>query len=406
MKIQNNYNTKYNHTSFKAKYVSPEPANNIIKSIEDFKANLIYILTHSSMDDDGLCSTLLAKHILAAKGIKAKICAKSEQLQKLFMRKSKKIHTNLKKKPDLIIAVDFNDVKKIPKLLVEMFEGKGNKVADHKSGLFEGTNIVGIDHHVDTKTLKGDFYIDPTARSCSGIWIRIANALGIKLSKKDYKIAYCGMLSDYEKSGLVEIKEGNLIKTQALLNDKNSLEVLEQAEAELNKKDKKDVIRHIDVMSRLTKTEKSFYKKMAKNVKISSNGKFAYVAIDSYDKDWAKIGMDNDITSNLIRHFRKEILKDSPDDKLFTSEQRENFKNIKASAVFYRTSPNFHGIYKISIHSKDDSAMKLLKQAEKLAGIEIGGGHPNRVGGKCLSIDKTETDKFISFFIEASKTLN
>lgn len=406
MKIQHSYDTKHNNTYFKAKYVSPETANNIIKSIKDSKGKNVYVIGHSSIDDDALDSALLAKRILAAKGISTKVCAKSEQLKKLFMSKSKEIYTNLKKKPDLIIAVDFNDVKKIPKLLVEMFEGKGNKVADYKSGLFEGTDIVGVDHHVDTKTLKGSFYIDDTARSCCGILVRIANALKITLSKKDCKIAYCGMLSDYEKSGLVEIKNGKLIKLPSLLKDKNSLEVLEQVESKLSRKDKKDVFRHIDVMSRLTKAEKSFYKKMAANVKISPNGKFAYVAINPEDRDWAKVGMDNDTTSNLIRSFRKEILKDKPDNNLFTPEQIKSFSNIQNVAIFYRTSPNYHGVYKVSLHSKNNTAIALLKQAEKIFGKEIGGGHPNRCGGKITSLDKIETEKFVNSFLEASQKID
>lgn len=402
MQIQNNYNTKYN-TPFQARYISPSRGNTFLKQFNPYMDKLIYVCTHSSMDNDGLCSEFIANYVLGAKGIKTKICAKSEQLQKLFLSKSKEIHTKLKKKPDLIVAVDFNDVKKIPKLLVEMFEGKGNKVKDYKSGIFEGTDIVGVDHHVPEYNLKGNFYIDETARSCSGIWVRLADSLGVKLNKKHCKIAYCGMVSDYEKSGLVEIKKGKLIKLPALYNDKNSLEVLEKVEAKLSNKDKKEVHKHIDVMSRLTPQEKAFHKKMAKNIKISSNGKFAYVAIEPNDKDWAKVGMDNDTTSTLIRNFRKEILKESPDKKLFAPEQIEAFKNVQNVAIFYRTSPKSHGVYKVSVHSRNNSALKLIRQAEAISGQKIGGGHPNRGGGKLTSLDKTETEKFVNSFAQASE---
>lgn len=384
-------NKSHSNPTFGGKWISPKKGQAYVQSIKDTFAKIIYTSGHSSMDNDALCSELFLSRILKSQGINALVCAKSEQLNTLYMHKSKEIHRRLKKVPDLILTVDFNDILKIPKLLANMFEGKGNKISEHKSGLFEGTNIIGIDHRKNTKTIKGNYYIDDSAQSCCGILVRLADALGYKMSREDAKIAYCGMLSDYQKKGLVEIENGQLIKTPVLFKDKNSRIVLEKVEKLLDKKDKAEIHNYIDVMSRLTRKEKSFLEKLKAMVQIEPNGKFAYVAIDPQDKDWAKIGMDNDTTSTLLRHFRKETLKNSPE--------------LKAVAIFYRTSPKDHGVYRVSLHSKDGYAHKLLKKAETLSGTEIGNGPPDRPSGSLASLDKTETDKFINYFVEAAKEI-
>jgi len=387
--IQNKNNS---NPAFRAKWISPKKGRAYIQSIKDTFAKRIYISGHSSLDDDSLCSALMLSHIVKSQGIDALVCAKSEQLNTLYMNKSKEVHRRIKKVPDLILTVDFNDILKIPKLLTNVFEGKGNKISEHKSGLFEGTNIIGIDHRKNTNTLKGNFYLDDSAKSCCGILVRLADALGYKIGREDAKIAYCGMLSDYKKKGLIKIENGQLIKKAALLEDKNSRIVLEKIEKILDNKDKTEIHNYIDVISRLTRKEKYFLEKLKSMIQIEPNGKFAYVAIDTQDKDWAKIGMDNDTTSTLLRHFRKDTLRNSPD--------------LNAVAIFYRTSPKDHGVYRVSFHSKDGYAHKLLKKAEVLSGKEIGNGPPDRPSGSLASVDKTETDKFVNYFVEAAKEIS
>lgn len=387
-----NFNTKSkSNIAFKGRVILPAEGKAFIQSIKNKNAKTIYISGHTSLDDDSLCSEVFLTHMLKSQGIKAKVCAKSEQLNTLFLSKHPDVHKKLRKNPNLFITVDFNDVLKIPKLLRQMFETKGQKISEYESGTFKGTNIIGIDHHIQTNRLEGDFLIDDSAKSCCGILVRLADAIGFNIGREDAKIAYCGMLSDYRKGGLVIVEDGKLIKNDALFQNKNALEVLNKVEKKLKPEDKKEVYKYLDALSRLKPKEKAFFKKLEKEMKISPNGKFAYTAIHPQDPQWAEIGMDTDASSFFMREFRMNTL--------------SKFPQLQNVAVFYRTSPKPHGVYRISIHSKNGSAEKLITTAEKLSGTKIGGGHPERGGGKIDSIASDKTQDFVNYFIQAAQEL-
>lgn len=407
-------NNRFNHynrsnVTFGAMRVKKKTVDGIIDAVGQYKGKRIYVKGHSSLDEDSGSSILLAKHFFKNFGIDLIPCVRSEQKRKLFIDKNKEIKTQLRKKPDLIFTVDFNDVLKIPKLLAEMFEGNWEGAPKalrewRKGEIFEGTPIIGVDHHLKTNSIKGDYYIDDTAKSCSGILVRMFQAKHIKMRVEDCKLAYCGMLSDYEKSGLVEIKNGKLTKLPKLFKDKNSLAVLNRAEKQLKKAARTEIYNHLDIMSRLTTDEKLFKESLSSRIKLSPNKKFAYVELEPNDKQWAKIGMDNDTSSSIIRWFRKKVIENSSE--VLTIEQQEKFKNIKAIAVFYRTSPKPHGRYRVSIHSIDEFSIKLIKKAEELSGMKIGGGHPNRAGGKIDSVDKMKAHGFTNLLVRASETIS
>lgn len=393
----NNYNSLNNYkanVSFKAKPVSSETALSYINKIKDYGAKRIHLYGHSSLDDDAECSKHVFSHLLKKLGIKNYICARKEQIRGLYLSNSKEIKKGTKQ-PDLIVTLDFNDIRRIPKLFKKTFE-------KNKPG-----NIVGLDHHLKTDTLKGDFYIDDTAHSCCGIVFRFAEALGVKLGKKDFKSLYCGMLSDYQKSKLIKIENGQIIKMPALFEDKNSLEVLGKVEKQLNNKAKAKVLKHLDIMANLNKNEKDFMAKLFSMVEVTPNGKLAYAIIDPHDKQWAEIGMDNDRTSAIIRDLRLRLLNGIEKDKMFTQKQKENSKNLKAAMVFYRTSGKTHGCYQMSIHSKDGYAQKLLKYIKANINPNLeGDGHEDRAGGRIHSIVNSEINKFINSFLEAAKNID
>lgn len=385
----NNYNRS--NVAFGAKPVAKETALYYINKIKDSGAKRIHLHGHSSLDNDSYESENGLSQLLKAMGVDNYVCAKNEQLKGLFLSRSKEIYKG-DKQPDLIVTLDFNDIKRVPKLYKDVFEkNKGN--------------IIGLDHHLRTDTMKGDFYIDETAKSCSGIVFRFAEALGVKLRKRDYRGLYCGMLSDYQKSKLIKFEDGQLIKMPELYEDKNSLEVLEKVEKLINNKDKAKVFKYLDIMSNLTPKEMAFRDKLPSMVQVSPNGKLAYVAIDPKDKQWAGIGMDNDRTSAILRDLRLKMLDNSKSD-IFNQKQKQMLKNAKAAIIFYRTSSKSHGCYQMSLHSKDSYAEKIIKYIKTNLDPELeAGGHENRAGGRVHSVSRQDANQFVNLFIQAAEKI-
>lgn len=396
----NKYNVKRNNcckrqkVTFGAKPVTPETALHYINKIKSSGAKKIYLFGHSSLDDDALCSVYSFSHLLKKLGINNSMCGKPEQLRWLYLKGLKDIKA-VKTQPDLIVTLDFNDAKRIPKLFKNIF--KGNKPG----------NIIGLDHHQKTNSLDGDFYIDDTARSCCGIIYRFAEALKVKLNPTSYESMYCGMLSDYQKHELINIKNGHLIKNPKLFNDKNSLEVLEGVEKEVNEASRIKVLKHLDIMNSLTDKEKTFNAELFSSIKTTPNGKLAYVVIDPNDKHWRELGMDNDRNSLILRSLRIALLNSAEEGSPFNAEQKELFKNVKASMIFYRTSPKKHGLYQMSIHSKDGHAQNLIDYIKTNIDPNLeAGGHKDRAGGRVHSLSKVETNKFINYFLTAAENLD
>ena len=333
-------------------------------------------------------------HLLKKIGINNCICGKPEQLRGLYLNGLKEIKA-VKTQPDLIVTLDFNEAKRIPKLFKKIFQ-------KNKPG-----NVVGLDHHLKTNSILGSFYIDDTARSCSGIVYRFAEALNIKLSKPAYESIYCGMLSDYQKHELISIKNGQLIKNPKLYDDKNSLEVLEKVEKEAGEDSKIKVLKHLDIMNNLSDREKTFNTKLFSSINTTPNGKLAYVVIDPHDKQWRELGMDNDRNSLILRNLRIALLNSGEKDSPFTLGQKELFKNTKASMIFYRTSPNKHGLFQMSIHSKDGYAQNLINYIKTNIDPNLeAGGHKDRAGGRVRSLGKTEIEKFINYFLTAAEKVD
>lgn len=392
-----NSNNQSPKIAFGVKPVSFDTAMHYINPLKNSGAKRIGIFGHSSLDNDAECSKHTFSDILDILGIKNYIYSRKEQVRGLLLEKSKKIK-KISKQPDLIVVLDFNDERRIPKLFKNIFE-------KNKPG-----NIIGLDHHKEAKNkLQGDFYIDDTAKSCCGIVFRFAEALGLekKLSKKDYRNLYCGMLSDYQKSSLIKIDNEKLIKNPALYEDKNSLEVLEKVEKQVSEKNKNKIYKHLDIISNLNSEERKFRKKVFSEINVTPNGKLAYVVIDPKDKQWRGLGMDNTRNSIILSDLRVRLMNGVENDKLFTPEQKESFKKIKAAMIFYRTSPKKHGCYQMSIHSKEGYTQKILNyiRANISPNLEAG-GHENRAGGRVRSMKKEDINNFINSFLEAAEKVD
>jgi hypothetical protein len=134
------------------------------------------------------------------------------------------------KKADKVVILDFNGKDRVP-------EGYSDDISEYSP-----ENIIGFDHHHTTEhKINGNLYIDTTAKSNCGVLTRFFESIGEKINKKDAKSLYCGMVSDYKKSGLVKLNKiknkYELVKTDKLYADKNSLEVINKNLRKLSNKD-------------------------------------------------------------------------------------------------------------------------------------------------------------------------
>ena len=270
-------------------------------------------------------------------------------------------------------------------------------------------NIIGYDHHTKGEApLNGNFYVDDSAKSCCGVLTRFFEGLDRKLNKADTKSLYCGMVSDYKKSGLLKItKENNAYnvqKTEKLLNDKNSLEVFNKLDKQLSLEEKNNIYKHLDPLSRLTQNEKLLRKRLFRDIKVTPNGKMAYIVIPPKDKLWQKVGMDTPATSEILKDLRVRVAENPSNVDFLSSEQKKDMKNVDTVIAFYRKSGSFDE-YRMSIHSKSNSALKLIDNA-KISNSQItAGGHPDRAGGKIDSIAENDVRNFVNALVKASDIL-
>lgn len=387
-----------NNVSFGAK---PIPKT-VLKTFEQKLANVktVDIYSHSSLDEDTINSTKVIYNWLKKLGKEVSICADTKETKGLFFKLSKhyKIKKDMTQKPDLSFLVDFNSLQRAPK----------DYLGSLKSNL---NNLIGLDHHdsVSDTVLKKNAYIDNKSHSCSGIVYRFFEGLNVKLKKADLESLYCGMLSDYKKSKLISISSSpdglKLNKLPKLYENKNSTEVLEKLESKLDQKSKAKILKHLDVLSNLSPKEKIFRESLSSRVQVTKNGELAYLIIEPNDKQWRALGMDNTRTSDIIADFRSRLI--TPEnDACFSPELKNKLKKVKGAIIFYRNSEKADSSYKMSIHSKDDYAKRLIDGVKANLNPDlIAGGHADRAGGKVNSCQKSDVDKFINDFLTAAENL-
>lgn len=385
-----------NGLNFGAKPISKKIINQTKAQLLDKNIKEVDIYCHASPDEDTVNSAKVLSNWLTANNKKVNICVTDEYIDKLYFDTKK---YNIKKSSnnaDMSLVVDFNSSNRMPETYKELYSNNSKKV-------------LGFDHHLPEKDalLSKKIYIDDSARSCCSVIARFFEGMNQKLNKEDLKNLYCGMVSDYKKSKLLSIiKKDNkysVIQSENLIKNKNAKEVFDNIDKNLNDKEKQKILKHLDVLSNLNSDEKAFQKQVFKNMQVSPNGKLAYSVVEPNDKLWQKLGMDNPTTSEILKDFRQSVLE--KDSSKFSSKQKSMLKDVDTAIVFYRKSDN-ENIYKLSIHSKSNSALDLIKKVQENYNPNlIAGGHEDRAGGKIMSIDTQNTHKLVSDFVNASKIL-
>lgn len=383
--------------SFRAKPIPKTVINKTKQELLNPKVSTVDIYCHTSADEDTINSAKVFGNWLISKGKEVNICVAEKDTKDLYFN-SKDYNIKQNHKPaNKSVILDFNAKERLPQIYSTVYEKT------------KANNIIGYDHHKsgDNK-LKGKFYIDDSAKSCCGVLTRFFDGLGEKLNKKDTKSLFCGMVSDYKKSELLKITNNKgkytVIKTDKLLQDKNSLEVFEKLENSLSKREKTDIYKHLDPLSRLTNEEKMLRKHLFENIHVSKNGKLAYVAIPPNDKLWKKVGMDTSATSEILKELRVKVSTNDFNIELLNDKQKEKLKNVDTVIAFYRKSSDTNE-YRMSIHSRSNSAIKLIERAKEMNSDITAGGHADRAGGFINSIEEKDTKNFIRAFVKASEIL-
>lgn len=367
--------------SFAGKVI-PTKVFNVMQR-ETKNANRVGILIHSSPDPDAVGSAMTIYDHLKSLGKDVVIFANKKELKGLQIdpKKYKIANPSKMKDVDLGWMLDCNKFKRIPANFMEL-AGKIKK-------------IIGLDHHEITKSTNNNIRIDKSACSTCSLVYRYFEKMGKKLTLPDLEHIYYGMISDCQKSKLTSIEnlgsEYKLNKLPKLYKDKNSKEILEKIEAQLPEENRIKILKSLNILSNLTPAETAFQERIFKDIKFTKNGKLAYLVISQNDKQWAKLGMDNTRTSAILGNWRNKILSDT---------------KAKGAIVFYRVSKAKDSVYQMSITTKGNYAKKIRQYiVNNLNPDYIGDGHPHRQGGRVLSCDKKETEKFINDFFIAAEAL-
>lgn len=377
----NNYNN-HKRVSFKAKPMSRETALELKAALSKMSG----IYPHDAADLDAAKGSSFLRRRLKKWQQNAVIFIENRSLK--YLGFSKKTVNTEYVKPDNLISFDHGSTERFPKVFARALEE------------IPPENRVVVDHHErskDTAIECGYSYVDATAKSCCAIMYRLVEALGEKLNKNDLRDLYAGILSDYEKSELVKFKNSKLIKQPALYQDKNAKEVLEKVEAQLSQKDKNKIYRHLDILSNLTPREKALRAKLLSQVQVTPNGKIAYVIIPLGDKNWSSMGMDTIRNSDILRDVRLSILN--------SRKTNKKLKNIEGVMIFYREKPSNDSLYKMSIHSINHYAQRLIDRVKATTDLKTTGGHEDRAGGRIFSVQPDDVQEFIDNFLQASQAL-
>ena len=359
--------------SFQAKPISIKRAE--YTKLQLLKSKSVDIVCHSSSDEDTIASARAMKWFLDKNKVSSRII--SDGASKTFKYKNgDTLDIATDKLPttpaDTVLCVDFSEYTRVSSELKKYIE--------------KTKNILCIDHHSGQAPIisNKNIYIDTSAKSCSGIILRLFDALKINPPMKIKRTLYCGMTDDLKKNKYLLFTEHNLkpLKTKEFLHDKNTKYLYSRMEKELPEKEQEKVINHLNILRSLNKKEKQFKDNLSKRIQYNSNGKFGYAVIPIGDKEWLALGGDNKRTSTILSNFRITLLKNSP--------------KLDSAAIFY---PNSGG-YRISIHSKSDNVLKMFDHIRKTFPEFSGGGHPERGGGGNFNLDPEKSVKWMNAILK------
>jgi nanoRNase/pAp phosphatase (c-di-AMP/oligoRNAs hydrolase) len=363
------------------------------------QAQEIKVCPHRSLDDDTFNSAIVINNWLKTLGKKVSVCYSKSETKGLFLNYFDRFRIKKadKESKGLKFVVDWNDKSKIPQEYEKSFQH------------FDKEDVIGLDHHIKTPFGKDTkIHINTKAQSCCEMVFDFLNSIKQELKRKDLERLYCGVLSDARKSKLINLKRDGkklyIEKLDKLDEHKHTKEVMDKIEASLSERSKRKIYRHLDTISHLNSAEKTFRKGLYSKINVTENGKLAYVVIDPQDKQWAALGMDNTRTSTIIGDMRSRIVHPEPNDPFVNHGLKEKLKNVEGAIVFYRLSQG-NTTYQMSMTTKGNYAERLINQVRKKNPDLAAGGHPDRAGGRILSVDKKDVDGFINGFLDAAKEL-
>ncbi len=400
--------------SFKANKMPKSQAEYFNKKL--LSSDSVDIFCHVATDEDAFNSAKIMYDYLRDNGIKPRIICNNADENYGYDNKTYDIIDINKNKTELqraktALCLDFSDPIRIR-----------GKAFEYLSS-FPKSNVFCIDHHetanpiTDSNIIKTEEivapkikqikngYLDTTAKSAASILVRFFEALNISMSDNQKESAFCAMADDMNKEKLINISNGQILKSDEFEDNINAKEVFENIENSISDKKKTEILSHLDVLSRLNSKEKAFRMSLYKNIKITPNKKFAYVIIPPDDKNWKKIGGDTPTASKILRDFRTRILEHKQTDEFIDKDLLSKIQEIQAIAVFYPDTKA--GRYRVSMHSNKDYAFRIIDLIrEQYYSPLKAGGHPNRAGGSTQTLDKNKCAKWANNFICAGQNLH
>lgn len=392
-------------TEFWGKVLSVRNANSY--SRRNHKEVDLY--AHKGEDYDTYFANVAMATVLRSLGIRVNFCRERANFGDFIARIKRKQLKKGSQPAPLSIVLDFNTAVKIASDYKDVLLGAPRK------------DIFIIDHHViNGDTINGEIYTDSEASSCCAVIYRFLQKLPIssRVKKKTLKGLFAGIVSDYQKNGLIDIKNNQLVKKLLFDSEKHkhAKEVFEAVESQLSHKERLHIYREINVLANLDDGEVRLQKKLFGKISVVPNGKLAYCVIERGDKDWKACGLDNKRTSSIMRNMRLRALANNPHDMLFAPAQKIALKGVQGVVSFYKANINGQYFYQFSLNSKGSYAQRLMIQVKQnwakycqSKGIEVelesAGGHENRAGGLIHSNREEDAKAFIQCFMDAAETI-
>ena len=384
MKILNN------NLQFCAKKIPHKKASYIDSELN--KVKTADIICHNMTDKDSANSALLIWDYLNTKGINSRIIMQQKTPELLGLRTldcnivqmldSKKIN---EVSPDIVFCVDFSDQKRV-KPNINRHINKAQKV-------------FGFDHHhganIITSKDSNLFYVDETAKSTTSVIYRYFEALGQEITNEQAYDIFLGLVDDSTKRGAMSCngKTGEIALKKEFINDENAFEIYSKVKEKLTETQIKEVAKSVDLASNLNEAQQAFKDSLKDKIKLSENGKIAYVEISPNDPEWKEVGGDNTVTSTILNRFRREIL------------ASKEYQDVEIVITFYEANGN----YRLSAHTKKPILLDFYKYVENKKIEDFtknAGGHPTRGGGGISTLNEKECHEWVEKIISCDDFLS
>ena len=378
--------------NFQANPISKKQAQFLNQKLVN--ANYVDIICHSLTDEDAMASAKAIQWYLKKQHTPQRIILNHGEDTWGYPHKGRILDTAVselpKERPDTVLCIDFSSTSRISKNVIDYIK--------------QAKKIFCIDHHEDgdivpdihpiTRSLSQkeidalpitNIYVDTSAKSCSGIVMRLFKTLGITPPVRIWQQLFCGMTDDLRKNHCIKYNETlNPIKLELMNKDQYTSDLYSAIESELFPKEREVVVKHLNVLANLSPDEMKFKESLP--TKMKKTAKLGYVVIPDGDKEWANLGGDNKKTSAIMGNFRLNALENNPE--------------LDSVAVFYPVKD----AYRISIHSKDNNVLKLFDYVKEKFNPDLqAGGHENRGGGYVQSLAPHICEKWVNEILKGAE---